>query len=66
MAANENKYSADDGHAQRTDKQVAARVSALAAPVCRDESLELVYTEYRRESAGRVLRLNIDKPGGVS
>lgn len=52
--------------ALQRDKQVAAAASALAAPLCRDEGLELVYTEYRRESSGRVLRLYIDKPGGIS
>ncbi len=56
----------NDRHALRKDQQVAAAVFALAAPVCRDEHLELVHTEYRRESSGRVLRLYIDKPGGVS
>jgi ribosome maturation factor RimP len=38
----------------------------LAEPICRDEGLELVYVQYRRESNGRVLRLFIDKTGGVS
>ena len=52
--------------ALQRDKQVAAAASALAEPLCRDEDLELVYAEYRRESTGRVLRLYIDKPGGIS
>ncbi len=48
------------------DKKVAATVSALAEPLCRDEGLELVYVQYRRESSGRVLRVFIDKSGGIS
>lgn len=51
--------------ALQRDQAVAASVSALAEPLCRDEGLELVHVEYRRESAGRVLRLYIDKPRGV-
>jgi ribosome maturation factor RimP len=50
---------------RQTDKQVAATVRTLAAPLCREEGVELVHVEYQRESAGRVLRLYIDKPGGV-
>jgi ribosome maturation factor RimP len=52
--------------ALQRDKQIAAAASALAEPLCRAEGLELVYTEYRRESSGRVLRLYIDKSGGIS
>ncbi len=48
------------------DKKVAAAVGALAEPLSCDEVLELVYVQYRRESSGRVLRVFIDKSGGVS
>lgn len=44
---------------------VASRVRELAAPVCESEGLELVHVEYQRESSGRVLRVYIDKAGGV-
>ncbi len=44
---------------------VAARVRELIGPLCSAEAMELVHVEYRREAAGRVLRLYIDKPGGV-
>lgn len=38
----------------------------LALPICSIEGMELVHIEYQREPGGRILRLYIDKPGGVS
>ena len=66
MMADQDDVPAEKKDALRHDRQVAARVSRLAEPVCREEGLELVYVQYRRESHGRVLRLFIDKSGGVS
>lgn len=37
----------------------------LGEPLCIAEGMELVHVECRSESRGRVLRLYIDKPGGV-
>lgn len=45
--------------------EVVSRVREMAAPVCESEGLELVHVEYQRESSGRVLRIYIDKSGGV-
>lgn len=42
------------------------RVWMMAAPLCRDEGLELVHVEYQREPGGRTLRLFVDKTGGVT
>jgi ribosome maturation factor RimP len=36
--------------------------AALVEPVCNAAGLELVLAEFRRESAGRILRLYIDRP----
>lgn len=47
----------------RTD--VESRARALAAPLISGEGMELVDVEYLREREGWVLRLFIDKPGGV-
>jgi ribosome maturation factor RimP len=47
------------------EKQFVAAVTRLAEPLCTSEGMELVHLEYRREANGRVLRLYIDKPGGV-
>lgn len=47
-------------------KQVSAEeIRSIAEPLCETEGMELVYVEYQREAGGRILRLYIDKPGGV-
>jgi len=43
-----------------------ARVKGLAEPLCHAEGMELVFAEYRAESGGRILRLYIDRTGGVT
>ncbi len=45
--------------------EVVDRVKRFAGPACDSEGMELVHAEFRRESGGRILRLYIDKPGGV-
>jgi len=42
------------------------RVWQLAEPVALEAGLELIDVEHRREGRGAVLRLLMDKPGGVS
>jgi ribosome maturation factor RimP len=46
--------------------EVIRRVEALAEPLCTAEEMELVHVEYQREPVGVVLRIYIDKPGGVT
>lgn len=46
-------------------KDISERVRDLAEPVIEAEGMELVDVEYQREGARWVLRLYIDKPGGV-
>jgi ribosome maturation factor RimP len=48
------------------EKKVAEKVRQLAEPLCEAEQIELVHVQFQREPAGRVLRLYIDKPGGVN
>jgi ribosome maturation factor RimP len=48
------------------ESRIVLQVWALAEPVCREEGLELIFVEYQRESAGRVLRLYVDRPQGVT
>jgi ribosome maturation factor RimP len=48
------------------EKEIVDRVRAVAEPVISDEGMELVDVEYRRESKGWVLRLYLDKEGGVT
>jgi ribosome maturation factor RimP len=45
---------------------VSNRIKILAEPILFDEGMELVDVEYRRETNGWVLRLIVDKEGGVS
>jgi ribosome maturation factor RimP len=47
------------------DQKVIAQVWSLAEPVCAAEGLELIQVEYQREAAGRILRIYLDKPGGI-
>jgi ribosome maturation factor RimP len=47
-------------------KEIVDRVSVIADPILSNEGMELVEIEYRRESKGWVLRLYIDKEGGVT
>jgi ribosome maturation factor RimP len=47
-------------------KDIIKQVEALAEPLCDSEGLELVHVEYQREPGGRILRLYIDRAGGVT
>jgi ribosome maturation factor RimP len=47
-------------------KKMIARTKDLLDPLCEAEGMELVHLECQRESRGRILRLYIDKPGGVT
>lgn len=46
--------------------EVPGLVRELAEPVCQLETMELIHVEYQREAGGRILRLYVDKPGGVT
>jgi len=48
------------------EREIVNRVRAIAEPMLLDERMELVDIEYRRESKGWVLRLILDKEGGVT
>lgn len=47
-------------------QEIAARVWELAEPLCAAEGMELIHVEYQRETGGRILRLYLEKPDGVS
>ena len=47
-------------------KEIVERVRAIADPLLMNEGMELVEVDYRREARGWVLRLTIDKEGGVT
>lgn len=61
--------SGDMASVRMTRQRVAAvleQVWALADPLCASEGLELVHVEFQPEAGGRILRITIDKPRGVT
>jgi len=46
-------------------ERMLTRIKELAEPMCEAGGMELVHVEYQRETGGRILRIYIDKPGGV-
>src|SRR6056297_3975923 len=48
------------------EREIVSQVWELAEPLCAAEGVELIHIEYQRESGGRILRVYIEKPGGVS
>jgi len=51
---------------ERLSGEVVERVRGLAQPILADRGLDLVDVEFRRESRGWILRLYLDRPGGVT
>ena len=47
-------------------QEIVVRVREIASPIVSNEGMELVEVEYRRERWGWVLRLYIDKEGGIT
>ena len=47
-------------------EKVVAQVEALAEPLLRSEGIRLIDVEYRREPRGWILRVIMDKDGGVT
>jgi len=50
----------------KTWREIVAQAERLAQRLCEAEGLELVHVEFQREAGGRILRLYIDQPGGVT
>ena len=48
------------------DGRLVDSINRLLEPVCNAEGIELVHTEYQKEPGGKVLRLYIDKPDGIT
>ena len=49
-----------------TPADTILKVWDIATPLCESEGFELVHVEFQRESTGWVLRLYVDKAGGVT
>jgi ribosome maturation factor RimP len=45
---------------------IIVQVMKIIEPLCEAEGMELVHVEYQRERGGKILRLYIDKPGGIT
>lgn len=54
------------GSNRLSEADIAKRANGLAEPLCESEGIELVFVEYQREASGRILRVYIDKTGGVN
>ena len=48
------------------ERRIVTQAWPLAESLCDTEGLELIHLEYLRERSGRIMRLYIDKPGGVT
>jgi len=48
------------------EREIVDRVRAVILPIVLNEGMEVVDIEYRRESGGWVLRVILDKEGGVT
>ncbi len=48
------------------EEKIVAQARDLIESLCETEGLELVHLEYQREAGGKILRLFIDRPGGVT
>jgi len=48
------------------EREIVDRVHAMILPIVLNEGMEVVDIEYRRESGGWVLRVILDKEGGVT
>ncbi|OQW97291.1 MAG: hypothetical protein BWK74_06580 [Desulfobacteraceae bacterium A6] len=49
-----------------TSEEIIIKIKEFADPLCESEGMELVHVECQRETGGRIIRLYIDKPGGVT
>ncbi len=62
----DGKQKTAGGFDTRMQKEIVSVAQSLAEPLCAAEGMELIHVECRREPGGRILRLYIDRPGGVN
>lgn len=51
---------------QQETQRVAGRIEALLDPLCTSENFEFVSLEFLSDRGGAIIRVCIDKPGGVN
>jgi len=49
-----------------TREEIMVKVKDFAYPLCNSKGLELIHAEYQRETGGIVIRLYIEKQGGIT
>ena len=49
-----------------TTKKTTQKIEEIAVPICDSQGLELVHVEYQREPSGRILRIFLDHPNGIT
>jgi ribosome maturation factor RimP len=47
-------------------EKIIEKIRELSDSLCESEGMELVHVECQRETGGRIIRIYIDKPGGVT
>lgn len=53
-------------HSPEKVAEIVTLVTQHAEPLCLSLGLELVHIEFQREAAGRIMRIYIDKEGGIN
>jgi ribosome maturation factor RimP len=56
----------EDRLSNRRQQEIAQLVKEVVRAACEAEGLEVIHVEFRREPVGRVLRVYLDKPGGIT
>ena len=54
------------GQQQISTRRIVDQIFELVEPICRYDAIELVHVEFQGEPGGKILRLYIDKAGGVT
>lgn len=65
IKSRESKFAAKK-FSLKNKEEFIAKVKDLTEPLCEAMGMELVCVEYQRESRGMILRIYIDKPGGIT
>ena len=50
---------------KRSAKEIIEEINKLIEPIIESQGFELVHVEFQRESGGKILRIYLDKPGGI-
>lgn len=66
MENNTNNIHPDSWHSAERLAEIVETITLHTEPLCLSLGLELVHVEFQREAFGRIMRIYIDKDGGVS